>query len=52
MEGPAASANAGDEDIEHSDEYNAQSHDSGRTVLYPDLHVLTDDEHWAMAPET
>ena len=34
---PAASAISGDEDSEYSDEYGAQSQDSGRTVLYPDL---------------
>ena len=49
---PAASANFGDEDSEYSDEYSAQSQDSGRTVLYPDLYVLTNDEHWAMTPQT
>ena len=43
--GPAASAN-------YSDEYSAQSQDSGRTVLYPDLHVLTKEEHWTVTPET
>ena len=48
-QGPAASANS---DCEYSDEYSAQSHDSGRTVLYPDLFVLTNDEHWTMTPET
>ena len=37
---------------EDSDEYSAQSQDSGRTVLYPDLYVLTNDEHWTMTPET
>ena len=47
-QGPAASAISDDEDSEHSDEYSAQSQDSGRTVLYPDLCVLTNDEHWAM----
>ena len=30
----------------------AQSQDSGRTVLYPNLYVLTNDEHWGMTPET
>ena len=35
-QGPVASANTGDEDSEKS---------SGRTVLYPDLYVLTNDEH-------
>ena len=42
-QGPVASTNTGDEDCEYS---------SGRTVLYPDLYVLTNDEHWAMTPET
>ena len=42
-QGPVASTNTGDEDCEYS---------SGRTVLYPDLSVLTNDEHWAMTPET
>ena len=31
-QGPAASANSGDEDGEYSDENSAQSQDSGRTV--------------------
>ena len=48
--GPAASAISG-EDSEYSDEYSAQSQDSGRTVRNPDLYVLTNDEHWAMTPE-
>ena len=30
---------------------SARSHDSGRTVLYPDLYVQTDDERWTMTPE-
>ena len=30
---------------------SARSHDSGRTVLYPDLYVLTNDKHWTMTPE-
>ena len=51
-QGPAASAIPGDEDSEYSDEKSAQSQDSGRTVLYPDLYVRTNDEHWAMTPET
>ena len=49
---PAASAKSEDEDSEHSDEYSAQSQDSARTILYPDLYVLTNDEHWTMTPET
>ena len=51
-QGPAASAISGDEDSAYSDEYSAQSQDSGRTVLYPDLYVPTNDEHWTMTPET
>ena len=51
-QGPDASVISGDEDSEYSDEYSAQSQDSGRTILYPDLYVLTDDEHWTMKPET
>ena len=34
---PAASAISGDEDSEYSDEYNAQSQESGKTVLFSDL---------------
>ena len=34
------------------DEYSAQSQDAGRTVLFPDLYVLTNGEHWTMTPET
>ena len=30
---------------------SARSQDSGRTVLYPDLCVLINDEHWTMMPE-
>ena len=51
-QGPAASAISGDEDSEYSDEYSAQSQDSGRRELYPDLYVLTNDEQWTMTPET
>ena len=51
-QGPAASANSEDEDSEYSDDYSARSQDSGRTVLYPDLYVLTNDEHWTVTPET
>ena len=39
-QGPVASVNSGDEDSEKSDEYSAQSQDSGRTVPYPDLCVM------------
>ena len=52
LQGRAASANSGDEDSEYSDEYNAQSQDSGTTLLDPDLYVLINDEHWKMTPET
>ena len=51
-QGPAASAISGDEHSEYSDEYSARSQDSRRTVLYPDLDVLTSDEHWTVTPET
>ena len=30
---------------------SARSQGSGRTVLYPDLYVLTNDEHWTLTPE-
>ena len=45
---PAVSAlpfNSADEDSEYSDEHSAQSRDSERTFFYPDLYVLTNDEH-------
>ena len=51
-QGPVASANSDDEDTEKSDECGTGSLDSGRTVLYPDLHNLTDDEHWTATPVT
>ena len=38
-QGPVASANSGDEENEKSDEYSAQSQDSGRAVPYPDFYV-------------
>ena len=41
-----------DKDSEYSDEYSAQREDSEKTLFYPDLYVLTDDEHWTMTPET
>ena len=50
-QGPAVSANSGDENSEHRDEYSARSQDSGRTTLYPDLCILTNDEHWTVTPE-
>ena len=47
---PSATTDSEDEDTEDEDEeYGAQgarSQDSGRTVFYPDLYVLTNDEHW------
>ena len=51
-QGPTILDNSADEDSEFRDEYSAQSQDSGRTVVYPDLYVLTNDEHWTMPPET
>ena len=48
--GPAA--NSADEDSECSNEYSARSHASGRTVLHPDLYVLSNDQHWTVTPET
>ena len=48
---PAASANSDDEDSEYSDEYSTQSQDSGRTVLYPDRYVLTNNDQGTMTPE-
>ena len=51
-QGPAASANSEDEDSEYSDEKSARSQDFGRTVLFPDLYVVTDDEHGTVTPET
>ena len=54
---PPASTNSEDEDSEdEDDEYgdvqSARSHDSGRMVLYPELHVLTNGEHWTVTRET
>ena len=51
-QGPAASDNSEDKDSEHRDEYSARSQDSGRTVLYPDPCVLTNDEHGTVTPRT
>ena len=48
---PALPYNSGDEDSEFSDEYSAHSQDSGRTVFHPDLHAMTNEEHWTMTPE-
>ena len=42
-QGPASSANSENENSEYSDECRARSQDSGRTVLYPDLYILTSD---------
>ena len=49
---PVLPFDSGDEDSEYSDEYSAQSQNSERTLYYPDLYVLTNDEHWTMTPET
>ena len=51
------SANTDDDDERRDGEsgpaiQSGRSHDSGRTVLYPDLCVLTNDEHWTVTPET
>ena len=55
-QGPAASpqgpATSDDENSECGDEYCARSQDSGKTLLYPDLKTLTNDEHWTVTPET
>ena len=51
-QGPAASTNSDDENSESNDEYSVRSQDSGRTVLYPDLYILTNDEHWTVTSET
>ena len=50
-QGPSASTNSEDENTDDDNEYgdgesgpaiqSARSHDSGRTVLYPDLCILT-----------
>ena len=50
-QGPAASANSDDENSEYSDGYSARSQDSGRTLLYPDLYIPTNGEHWTVTPE-
>ena len=44
--------NSGDEDSEKNDESSAQRQNSERTLYDPDLHVLTNDEHWTMTPDT
>ena len=51
-QGPTVLDNSADENSEYSDEYSAQSRDSERTLYYPVLYVLTNDEHWTMTPET
>ena len=51
-QGRAACANSDNEYSEYSDEKSARSEDSGRTVLYRDIYVLTNDEHWTVTPET
>ena len=57
----STSTSSEDESTDNDDEHgegesgpaiqSARSHDSRRTVLYPDLYVLTNDEHWTMTPE-
>ena len=51
-QGPAASANSDEENSGFCDEYNARSQESGRTLLYPDLTILANDEHWTVTLET
>ena len=51
-QGPAAFDNSVDENSVYGDEYSAQSQNTERTMFYPDLYVLTNDEHWTMTPET
>ena len=61
-QGPSTSTSSEDESTDDDDEHgeresgpaiqSARSHDSRRTVLYPDLRVLTNVEHWTMTPET
>ena len=51
-QGPAASAIPDNDDSDYSDEYSAQSQDSRRTLIYPALYVLTNDEHWTATSET
>ena len=51
-QGLAASANSDDENSEYIEEYSAGSQDSGRTLLYPDLYILTNDERWTVTSET
>ena len=50
-QGPTASAISDNEKSECSDDYSARSQDSGRTVLHPDLYILTGDGHWTVTPE-
>ena len=38
--------NCADEDSDYSDEFCGRSENSQRTLYYPDLYVLTKDEHW------
>ena len=51
-QGAAASNNVEDEHSEYSDGKSARSQDSERTLFYPDLYGLTNDDHWTMTPET
>ena len=54
---PSSEDESADNDDDHGEGesgpaiQSARSHDSGRTVLHPDLYVLTNDEHWTMTPE-
>ena len=60
-QGTSTSTSSEDESTDNDDEHgegesgpgiqSARSHHSCRTVLYPDLYVLTNDEHWTMTPE-
>ena len=57
----STSTSSEDESTDNDDEHgegefgpaiqSARSHDLGRTVFYPDIFVLTDNEHWIMTPE-
>ena len=49
---PVLPDNSGDEDSEYSDGKSAQSRESEKALYYPDVCVLTNDEHWTMTPET
>ena len=55
---PVSEDESTDNDDEHGEGesgpgiQSAPNHDSERTVLYPDLYVLTSDEHWTMTPRS